>query len=544
VARSISRTEEKIKDDLMTIKKADEEYQAQAIGAFMKLYRKGLPCGRRNLSSLGISTSGDVFRRVFPEGARSLELAAREAYPDSFWDQALEHFTHWDSENRPKAGSRFVITTAEQGHEVNAAFLGALEDYCRIHNATLLILPIISKYGKHIDAAFDKRLGCHLFVVDDSPLNESLKLSMIPIPANQLNPLQGLARFGPRGGSFILGSPKQFLEIVPVSNSKLPHAIMSTGCVTMPKYGTTRQDYLAVQDHTFGAIIVEIVDKHFFHFRQLQADSREGSIIDLGQRYHKYGYDKVPIEALVLGDWHSGRTASYARTHIFEFIKAYRPKIIVLHDFFDGTTVNPHEWEKRITRARSYYDSGPLSYELERASSDLDEFLAISGSAKTLIARSNHDEMLDRYLESGRWTKEPINYHVASELNQYMLDGKNPLAAYIEKRLSKDERKRVRFLSDEEDVKIGGVQIACHGHLGPNGARGSYANLDQALGPSMTAHAHTPRIWRNHWRAGTSSEQRLGYNKGPSSWLWTFGLVYGNGSRQLINIIPPIGYKL
>ena len=75
--------------------------------------------------------------------------------------------------------------------------------------------------------------------------------------------------------------------------NKLPHAIMTPGAVTLPEYGgdrymSERISYIAENDHICGGIIVEIANRKRFHFRQIQA-SKDGSFIDLGMEYDKFG---------------------------------------------------------------------------------------------------------------------------------------------------------------------------------------------------------------------------------------------------------------
>lgn len=53
----------------------------------------------------------------------------------------------------------------------------------------------------------------------------------------------------------------------------------------------------------------------------------------------------------------------------------------------------------------------------------------------------------------------------------------------------------------------------------------------------MSAHTHQPRIYRGAVSVGTSSLLRLSYNKGLSSWVQGVGIIYENGTFQLINIV-------
>ena len=61
--------------------------------------------------------------------------------------------------------------------------------------------------------------------------------------------------------------------------------------------------------------------------------------------------------------------------------------------------------------------------------------------------------------------------------------------------------------------------------------------LESSTGPSVTAHAHSPEILREVYRVGTLTNLKLDYNKGPSSWLHTNGVVHNDGTVQLITSI-------
>jgi len=94
-----------------------------------------------------------------------------------------------------------------------------------------------------------------------------------------------------------------------------------------------------------------------------------------------------------------------------------------------------------------------------------------------------------------------------------------------------------RFLAHGESFSVAGVELGSHGHEGKNGARGSinqYADLSQRY---VIGHSHTPGIIYGAYQVGTSSNLKLEYSRGPSSWIACHCVVYSNGKRQLINVI-------
>jgi hypothetical protein len=317
---------------------------------------------------------------------------------------------------------------------------------------------------------------------------------------------------------------------------------MTTGAITNSDYNTEmymseRTGYIAEHDHIVGGLIVEIKDDEVYHFRQVQADD-EGKFIDLGIEYSPKGTTKIRPAAFVLGDWHSGDTCPMAKACWEQVCKDLKPEYLVLHDAFDGKSINHHESKNTILLAqRAAEGELDLLSELVGLRDDLEE---LSGWVDQLVmVKSNHDEFLDRYLKDGKYTQDPYNHKTSLRLALQMLEGQDPLRYGVEEMvgLKKSIREKIRWLSRDEDFFIAKIQLGAHGDKGANGAKGSLRSMEKAYGNSVTGHSHSPEILRGAWQVGTSSHLKLTYNVGPSSWLNTSCLVYPNGARQLINAI-------
>ena len=346
-----------------------------------------------------------------------------------------------------------------------------------------------------------------------------------------LYPTTGLGRIGQRNKSFIFASPKQSLEYVPVANNKLPHALMTTGAITKPAYQTNnymsqRTAFIADHDHICGGIIVEIVSKEHYHFRHVEF-AEDGSFIDLGVKYHSNGKtSKTNILGMVLGDWHCGHTDPTVAKVTYEMIKDLKPKQVILHDVFNGTSVNHHLEFKTITKSKIGITA--LKDELLLLRSDLERFSSMTD--KVVIVASNHDYWLERYLEEGRFIKDTINYRISLELAIAFHDGTNPVEAGIN--LGKDKIKNLKFLKRDEDYLIKDIQCGAHGDL-----EAGVIRLEKSFGKSITGHCHTGGKFRRVTRVGTSTPLREDYAKGPVSWTHTHAIINEDGTVQLINII-------
>ena len=480
-----------------------------------------------------------------------LNLAARKKYPEAFFDMYLDDVVE-DPDNRAKLMNaletkrRFIVTTAVTGCKANYAALDALKKYCEENDAHVLILsasdPAHNTFAPDADyGTIDEALvkSKHFSIVPfDIQLNENLGISTVKLSAKHIDPATSMKRIASKKGTFVFASPKQRLVPIAVSNKDFPHFVMTTGSITTPDYTTTsymsdRTAFIASNDHVMGGLIIELEDEKWYHFRQFQI-SEDDSFIDLGFRYMPDGtIEEEMAEAFVLGDWHAGVTDPTAKQAWLEVCEEVGVKSLVMHDMYDGFSINHHERENVITRAkRAIAGKHNLRSEIELFTRDINELCEYAD--QLVIVKSNHDEVLDRYLATGYYVKDPENHRYALDLAAAMMDGEDPLRFAAEK-IGLKYKDSVRWLDRDEDFKISDIQLGAHGDLGPNGARGSIRALEGAYSQSVTGHAHSPEILRGAWQVGTSSYLKLSYNRGPSSWLHSSCLVYKDGSRQLIN---------
>lgn len=447
-------------------------------------------------------------------------------------------------QNNLKKFNRFVITTIVSGKEVDQNFLSSIKNYCEANNATLLMLPCadIASRKKGSKWSFDPIVADENIVFHDIQINENLFLNSIKLSAKHINPLTGLSRIGQRNGSFIYASPKQALEYTATSplKFKVPHALMTTGAITKAEYKTDRYmsertSVLAENDHVMGAIIVEVENDQKFHFRQIQA-SPDGSFVDLARKYTSNSIEVVKAN-FVLGDWHSGATDPDVIESFRKLSKNIEIENLFIHDFFDGYCISHHDIGKPLASARkSMLGADSLEVEIQKGIQEINMLQKLV-SNKLIMVKSNHDEVLNRYLSEGRYVKDPRNHFHALELAKQMLLNVDPLKYAYETMGVIDEPGRIIWLQRDEEYKIAGVECGQHGDLGSNGTRGSLMAAEKAYGNCVVGHSHSAAILRGVFRVGTSTFKKLDYSRGPSSWTHTGCFVYENGSRQLINFI-------
>lgn len=521
--------------------------KTKIIDIYIKIIKsKKMSPTRSDLAKAGISK--DMYRHHFTN-LENLHEQAKLKDHDSFQNLIDERVFTPKVFNKLKGDvskyKKFVITTAVTGMPVHKKFLKSLKNYCEANNALLLILPSSDPATK--GWKLDGNLVNERIVFDDLELNSNLFVSAFKTSAKQTNPLTGIKRIGQRERSMIISSPKQFLEYVPTANDKFAHALMTTGAVTLPSYRSTdkymsqRTAYIAEFDHKMGAITVDIKDDKYFQFRQLQAEYGSGKIIDLGKSYSYTGSKKVEIpEGLVLGDIHVGNTDPEVDKATDTLIKDLKPKRVFLHDLFDGDSVNHHIEHQLITKAKRVMT---LEKELIVTKEYLESKKKLHPYVdEWIIVRSNHDDFLDRYLQSGKYVEDSLNSKIAHKIALSKLDqGRMALEVGLE--IVGLNKSKLKFLNINGSYRIKGIECGVHGHLGLNGAKsGSNLSMEIGYGAGVFGHSHTAGILRDVYRVGTSTKLRIGYNHGPSSWTNTHCIIYSNSSRQLINIIKG-GYK-
>ncbi len=451
----------------------------------------------------------------------------------------------------------YVITTAqasefrtvknEGGEEMiptekgkpNYAFLESLEKYCETRNAELIILPTTGKNATQIELHPDLSWRKEVLWKRKKRLNSNIYISDMFVPPQNVDPASGRGRFVARDQTLIMAHPKQRFKAFPNSNFDLPKILLGTGAVTLPNYNEmNHRGDAAKRDHVYGAIVVEVIDDKRFHFRNIRALAN-GKFVDLGVEFNRGRKPgKAHLEALVLGDAHTGDTDPNVRKANYEMIEEYHPRRLVLHDFFNGHSVNHHDWGKLVTMVQEVYMKGraELKIELEQDYEELCSLAKAMKGKEIIIVASNHNEFLDKYLEAVRLKDDPLNAYLAAQLMAKMMEGKNPVEEGL-KSVGKIP-KNVTFLRRDEDYKVLGWQLASHGDRGMAGGRGSMTAREFANGKSITGHSHVPEILRDTFVVGTSTYLNLPYTKGsPSAWMNTDAMLWDIGTVQLVNVI-------
>ena len=426
---------------------------------------------------------------------------------------------------------RYFVSSIIAGAPIEEDFLSAALNYCKVTKSELVLLAMrgvttADTFSNEILDLYEQ------YIATEYQFNKNLIATDFLLNPSQIIPLTGLPRFGQKEYSIIIAHSKQMLVSVPTKKGGIAHLVMSTGTINTPLYSSSRQGRLASQDNLLGGLIVEIADSKTFYVRQIQWINK--CFCDLNKKYTKDSCTPEVPEAYILGDLHIGEQDDVAMKAAKEVIKYTGVKNIFIHDLVSMRSISHHEEHDLYAKHTRPEHQKTLEKELDYTGNWLKSWMKdirVPGR-NFIVVKSNHDEHLERYLTEGRFVCDHMNARLAASLFITYLDGHNPLEKYLKENFV--ELFSLKFLVRDQSIEISGIECGSHGDIGNNGGRGSMQSFELNFGRSVTAHSHSPAIFRDTWRVGTNSKLDLPYAKGGSSWLHTDCLVFKNGSRQLI----------
>lgn len=437
-----------------------------------------------------------------------------------------------------KRKKRFLITWAQNSTEVHENFISNIEAYAKFINADIHI--IAGRYKNPTSVFTDKDYDVwsdRILQYLDAGRHEVHKhmwiMSDVKIQPTAVDPMTGLQ--GMSGiNSCVFGSPKVQMETIPVLEGNLPKLMMTTGACTTKNYTDSKAGKKGEFHHTLGFVLVEIKDEEIFFARQITATD-DGNFTDLYFRVIDGQIEKVEsVAAAVLGDLHYGQHDERVIEKTLDLFKSLKPENVILHDVFDGLSINHHESnDPFIQYQREMEGTNSLRNEIESMLNGLEKFSSYNVS----IVRSNHDDFLDRWLKNTDWRKANTlkNSVEYMEFSALLLKGEAPkgvIPYLINKRFP-----NFRTLGRSDSLVINGWELAQHGDIGSNGARGSLIQFRKLNTKIVVGHYHSPGRKDGALAVGTSTKLRVNYNLGPSGWLNSHVIIHHDSKAQHINFI-------
>jgi len=320
----------------------------------------------------------------------------------------------------------------------------------------------------------------------------------------------------------------------------------TTGTVTQRNYTATKAGRKAEFHHGYGAVLVSVDSEGRWFVRQLNADS-SGVICDLDLM----AADGIvttghAVEAITWGDIHGDHLSHQMRELCWGqngILETLRPRVQFFHDTLDFRARNHHDRDNALLEFEKHLDGkDDVEDELSRSKGFLDD--SYREWCESVVVDSNHDNALGRWLDEADYRTDPTNamFFLEAQLRRYQ-SVKNRehdfhLVEWAMRRAGCSDQ--IVFLREDESYIIapnsGGIEGGMHGHLGPNGSRGTPTGLKKMGRKANIGDKHSAGIYDGLYVAGVLGDLDQGYNSGPSSWSHSNIITYANGKRAIQTI--------
>lgn len=492
-------------------------------------------------------------------GKVKVSKAARSKLPADRKPRVGGKFPSPDVFRARATGKRFVLTCAQNNTRVHTGFLAALELFCKDKGAQLMVSRFsynkagwgnqqLTKNSKSNvqgeDLWYDERIVKYT-QDDDIKLADGLVFSAnLDILPTAKDPLQGLDNYTGTN-SMVVPHAKVHLRSYAGLYSGQPLRFgYTTGACTARNYIERRAGQIASYHHVYGALYVEVDEAGVWFARQLIADDT-GSFFDLNDYYIGREQGVLGHERVInLGDIHAEKMDPAAFKVAMDMVRYSNPSHIAVHDLLDFEARNHHNLKDPFFIANQHFNGmNTVEANFAHAVMTLESIAQNAPLAKLLLIRSNHDEAFHRWLREFDAKHDPANarfyhYHMyrkflAIEQNDQEYDAYVEALVEAAREINADTNNWIHIKEDDSYV-LHEIEYGLHGHLGPNGSKGSPKSYRQLGRKLNTGHTHSASIIDGVWTAGVLSSLHMGYNKGPSSWSHSHIITHPNGKRQMI----------
>lgn len=423
---------------------------------------------------------------------------------------------------------KIVVTSVQDGAEINFDVLETLEFYCKQNKAELIIL-----WGRSVakDEGFDKvnfdRISKYLATDVVFEKDKSITIHDYAISPFVKNPLMNLDKLSTKVRMIITGSTKQYMQVLPYKQEDLPRIAYTTGTISNIPYGETVSRQLDADFNTYGAIVLEKNKDNIYYPRNLIYKNDE--IHDFDKVYTKNGVKSSEISTIILGDIHFPEEDTDELAQVVNFIKDYDIRNVILHDVASWESVNHHESYNFLDKVvNKTADTASLEDEFNAVSVKLKNFAKSLKNQIIHVVHSNHDDFITKWLNDGNFVKDSVNAIFGAKLFIAYNEGKSVYSSF-------ENIPNLRFLEGNTKFELEGFQLGEHGDHGISGARGSSKVFTRAFEKAVTGHTHSPAIFENSVVVGTNSMLRLRYNQtGFTNWAHANVILHKNGTYQML----------
>ena len=372
----------------------------------------------------------------------------------------IENSPHFKKAKKKKVRKKgkYIVTSAQNATPIHKIFFNNLIKYSKHIGAELIVVPLryrnptsVFQDRKHDE--WDAKLTPYLVAQRVSLAENVILLGNIKTQPTAATPLTGMAGFTGIESS-IVPHPSIHFETCPVLRSHYPNKYMATtGTCTLDNFTDSKAGAKGEFHSVLGAVYVDDTND----IRQITADDN-GNFYDLELKVSDGNVSTSTERALglVLGDLHFGSEKKDSISKSMAHIRSYKPQSVCLHDVFDGYSINHHEKNSPFTlmekeKRGQLSLEGELDYAVEALDNLTQEFRK---DTEFVLVYSNHDDFLDRYLDSNDWRKNP-NKSIYLELAYKKSKGlfpKGTFAGFVEEFFKRDG---FVYLDENDSYRIG-----------------------------------------------------------------------------------------
>lgn len=424
----------------------------------------------------------------------------------------------------------YLISSAQNGSPVNKGFLSNMQVYADYIGAEIGIIATRYKNPTSIfkdEDVWAPEVQPYLTANRQYLHKDLLLLADFKVQATAPNPTTGIELLGDHA-SLIVGAPRIEMRTVPVLPGQKQKFLYSTGTTTIPNFTDSVAGAKAEAHHSYGFVIIEIENEDIVHIRSVVADEL-GNFNDLIFRVENQSVKEESVETLVWGDSHFAQKSNIVTQAFRTLCYDLGIEHSVLHDVWDSQALNVHNEKDPITQYRLMKEGkDDLRKELDQMFEELEWFE--QSMTETFIIASNHDDMLDRAMKYSDWKHNIRNAELFIEMLGISLKTQDGIIPYyVNSRFS-----NIKALNINDSYVKHEVELALHGHKGPNGSKGSINSFAKLSQKTIIGHSHSPAIKGGCYQVGISCKMDHGYNNGLTGWAYAGVTLNKHGKRQMI----------
>lgn len=441
-----------------------------------------------------------------------------------------------------------LVTTAQNKTAVNKDFLLNLEIYRDFIETQLgkkcEILIIPSKYRNPTSNVENEKNVANDWWEDEIEkylfygkveFGDCLISADSRISPTASEPLNGYELMASKG-HLILGHSRLHLRVLPRLRKDPLRTMCTTGYITTKNYSKSKAGNISFEHHSYAFCVLELKDNDTCYIPRLVKVTKEGNFTDIIYKVENRTVSTIDKSlGFVWGDLHCRYLNREFFNETMELTKKLRPEKNILHDIFDGSTVNPHEVKDMfLQRLKIVEGKHLLEDEVEECLGIVEEIKNCGG--KVFISESNHDNFLTRYIDNENWKKHLFNSpaYLKYAYIQQTVDLReygNILGYLINERFGEE----VEYIKMGDSLKIADYECGLHGDFSANGQRGQTRGFSRLNLKMVHAHVHSPSVHNNVISVGTTCDIHQYYNrKGLSSWAYAHCVIHDNNKNQLL----------